>query len=73
MFRIGSRVLITRSPDGNEDPEQIWLNEFEEIIGLHGTILKDVFPYALDTLYALVDVDQYTDFYLPAPVLTLLK
>jgi len=70
---IGDRVFISREPSFREDPDNTWLDEFKEIIGLHGTVLKDVFPYALDSIYARVEIDGYSDFYLPIPVLVSLN
>jgi len=69
MVNSGDRVLIHRAPSVREDPEEAWNPEFEEMIGEHGTVVEDAFPYAPDTQYVLVDVDGYDNFFLPMPIL----
>lgn len=70
MLKIGNRVLISRSPIDNEDPDQVWIDEFEEMVGSTGTVVEDTCPYALDSIYALIQVDDYSDFFLPIPILS---
>ena len=70
MIQSGDRVVILRRPTTQEDPDGAWIDEFEEIVGEHGTIVEDSFPYAADSTYARVAVDDYDDFFLPIPILT---
>lgn len=70
MIKSGDRIVVFRRPTIAEDPEGVWIDEFEEILGEHGTIVPDSFPYAADSIYAKVEVDDYSDFFLPIPILT---
>lgn len=73
MIQVGDRVLIQRQPTSKEDPDQVWMDVFEQFIGLEGTVLDDTIPLAQDSLYASVEVDDFADFYLPIPILSALK
>ena len=70
MIKTGDRVTILRAPTTQEDPDGAWLPEFGAFLSSHGTVLEDDCPYAQDSIYAYVEVDDYADFYLPAAVLT---
>lgn len=72
MLKIQDRVLINRLPQSSDDPDEVWFEELEEIIGSHGTVLEDKFPYTLDSIYIHIDVDNYTDLFLPISILTVL-
>lgn len=73
MLTVNDRIFISRQPTPQEDPDGVWLEDFEEIIGEHGTVIKDSCPYSQDSMYAHVEVDDYTDLFLPIPVLIKLE